>query len=67
MFEEKDDSKLFFIKETLEKCMKLAYFDRIKKTVTEEYFSVLPEMPAPYFKYDQRIPCLNKLCFKASF
>jgi hypothetical protein len=32
--------------------MKLSYYDRIKKTVTEEYHKVFPELPAPYFKYD---------------
>ena len=37
--------KKVFLKETLEKEVRLSYLERIQRTLPEEYFSVFPEKP----------------------
>jgi hypothetical protein len=38
-------AKKVFLKETLEKEVRLSYLERIQRTLPEEYFSVFPEKP----------------------
>lgn len=42
-----------FIKESLAKCMRLSYHQRIVETVPETFHSLIPESPAPYNKYEK--------------
>jgi hypothetical protein len=44
--------RVYFIKEAIEKCIRLSYFERIQKTLPEDFQSFLPNKPAPNFKYD---------------
>ena len=37
--------KKVFLKETIEKEVRLSYLERIQRTLPEEYFSVFPEKP----------------------
>ncbi|XP_077870446.1 nuclear cap-binding protein subunit 1 [Saccoglossus kowalevskii] len=40
-----------FVKEALEKCMRLSYHQRIVESVPENYAQLIPEKPSPIYKY----------------
>lgn len=44
-----------FIKEVLEKCLRLSYHQRICENVPESFGPLLPAEPISYFKYGERI------------
>ncbi len=47
-----DSTKVNFLKQELEKVIRLSYLERVKKTLPEEFFPLLPEKPQPNFKYE---------------
>jgi len=55
VLEQADDShQKLFIRESLGKCIRLAYWDKISKTLPENLVSVLPPSPTPYFKFSKQ-------------
>jgi len=47
-----DSIKSTFVREVLEKGMRLSYYERVKKTVPEEFHVFMPDKPTFYFKFD---------------
>jgi len=49
---DKEDSRQYlFIKEALERAVRLSYFERIQRTIPEELHPLMPEKSAPNFAY----------------
>jgi nuclear cap-binding protein subunit 1 len=59
------NGKFIFIRETLERCIRLAYYDRIKNSVPESYiengFVFPPNTPSSNFEYASLDTCDNKI------
>eukprot|EP01117_Protostelium_nocturnum_P005259 TRINITY_DN1911_c0_g2_i2.p1 TRINITY_DN1911_c0_g2~~TRINITY_DN1911_c0_g2_i2.p1 ORF type:complete len:832 (+),score=289.18 TRINITY_DN1911_c0_g2_i2:182-2677(+) len=54
VLDEKEESiRVFFIKQTLEKMIRLSYHDRVKKSLPEEFHIYLPSIVAAKFRYDE--------------
>jgi hypothetical protein len=49
----KESPKSIFIREVLEKEVRLSYWDRVVKTLPPEFVNFMPEKPNPYLKYNQ--------------
>jgi len=47
-----DSIKCTFVKEILEKGMRLSYYERVKKSIPEEFHIFMPDKPTFYFKFD---------------
>jgi len=46
-----DEPKRLVVREVLERTMWLAYFERVARTLPEEFIELMPERPAPFLKY----------------
>jgi len=55
-----DTTKYTFVREVLEKCMRLSYYERIVKTIPESFQSLMPDRPLPSFPFDQNDNALHK-------
>eukprot|EP01114_Cavostelium_apophysatum_P014517 TRINITY_DN3790_c0_g1_i1.p1 TRINITY_DN3790_c0_g1~~TRINITY_DN3790_c0_g1_i1.p1 ORF type:complete len:829 (-),score=226.89 TRINITY_DN3790_c0_g1_i1:25-2442(-) len=47
-----DNVRTRFVNAVLDKTMRLSYHERVKKSLPEEFHELMPEKPAPNFKYD---------------
>eukprot|EP00124_Ichthyophonus_hoferi_P000500 Ihof_evm30s18 gene=Ihof_evmTU30s18 len=47
-----EDPRVLFVKESLAKCVRMSYHDRVKRTLTEEMQAMMPPEIKPCFKYD---------------
>jgi len=50
-----DAPKKIFVREVLEREVRLSYWDRIKQTVTQNFEPVMPKQPTPVFAYDKAV------------
>lgn len=48
----KDSAKYIFVREVLERTMRLSYYEKIQKSVPNQFYSLLPEKPIPNYKYE---------------
>lgn len=59
---EPEDAKAVFIHETLQKCLRLSYHNRLVDTLPEKYEALIPKEPTPVFRYideeSNQIPAL---------
>ncbi|KAL6042364.1 Nucleic acid dioxygenase ALKBH1 [Balamuthia mandrillaris] len=46
-----DEPKRLFVKEVLEQCVRLAYWDRVRRTIPDEFEALMPPKPTPTLKY----------------
>lgn len=49
-----NEFRCVFIAEALERVMRLSYHDRIKKTLPEAFYPLMPDKPTHFFKYEKQ-------------
>lgn len=55
--------KYIAVTEILSKCMRLSYYDRIKKTIPDQLVPLLGEKAAPAFKFEQGLSTASTFFF----
>eukprot|EP00005_Dracoamoeba_jomungandri_P013753 CAMPEP_0174265190 /NCGR_PEP_ID=MMETSP0439-20130205/25516_1 /TAXON_ID=0 /ORGANISM="Stereomyxa ramosa, Strain Chinc5" /LENGTH=793 /DNA_ID=CAMNT_0015351511 /DNA_START=36 /DNA_END=2417 /DNA_ORIENTATION=- len=51
-----DTHKRLFVREVLENCMRLSYFERVARTIPEDFMVLMPPKPQPEIKYTSEHP-----------
>jgi len=53
-----ESPKIKFIRETLQRCMRLSFHQRVIDIVPEPFYKLVPNKPSPVFKYEEADPPL---------
>lgn len=53
-----ESPKIKFIRETLQRCMRLSFHQRTIDIVPEQFYKLVPNKPSPIFKYEEADPPL---------
>ena len=56
--ENPESPKIKFIRETLQRCMRLSFHQRVIDFVPEQFYKLVPNKPAPVFKFEETEPPL---------
>ena len=48
-----DHIKRLFVSSVLEKCVRLAYWERVRKTIPDNFEVMMPQKPVPHFVFEQ--------------
>ena len=51
--ENPESPKIKFIRETLQRCMRLSFHQRVIEIVPEQFYKLLPNKPSPVFKFEE--------------
>ncbi|CAF3672291.1 unnamed protein product [Rotaria sordida] len=54
--ENSESPKIKFIRETLQRCMRLSFHQRIIEFVPEQFYKLVPNKPSPIFKFEEIDP-----------
>jgi hypothetical protein len=62
---QEDEPKRLLVREVLERTMWLAYYERVARTLPEEFIELMPRRPTPYLKYADIAAQVQHACARA--